>query len=128
MSNANDPVAWIVIAEEDYNTARAALRRQSPWLHTVCFHAQQTAEKYLKAILTTKGKTFPKTHDLLELSNLCAQAGVIVPVPIDSLDVLSDHAVQTRYPADAPTIEDAREAFETAQAVRKFARKYLNVK
>lgn len=39
MSNANDPVAWIIIAEEDYDTARAALRRQSPWLHTACFHA-----------------------------------------------------------------------------------------
>ena len=128
MSNANDPIAWIAIAEEDYNTARAALRRRLPWLHTACFHAQQCAEKYLKAILTTKGGSFPKTHDLLELCDLCEQAGVIVPLPIDDLDALSDHAVVTRYPADAPTMEDARAALETAKAVRQFARSYLNVK
>ncbi len=128
MSNANDPVAWIALAEEDYDTARAALRRQAPWLHTACFHAQQTVEKYLKAILTTQGKIFPKTHDLLELCDLCEQAGVIVPMPIDDLDVLSDHAVQTRYPADVPTIEDARAALETAKTMRRFARKFLNVK
>lgn len=122
MSNVNDPMAWVAFAEEDYNTAYAALRRRSPWLHTACFHAQQSAEKYLKAILVFKGKTFPKTHDLLELCRLCEQVGVIIPVPIDDLDVLSDHAVQTRYPATAPTTQDAREALETAQAVRKFAR------
>jgi HEPN domain-containing protein len=127
MNNANDLAAWLALAEEDYRTASAALRRRSPWLHTACFHAQQSAEKYLKAILVFKGKIFPKTHDLLELSELCERAGVIIPVPTDDLDVLSDHAVQTRYPAMRLTLQDAREALETAQAVRKFARKFLNV-
>lgn len=126
MPNANDPSMWIALAEEDYKTARAALLRRSPWLHTACFHAQQTAEKYLKAILTVRGKVFPKTHDLLELCNLCEQVGVIVPVPMDDLDVLSDHAIQARYPDATPTIQDAREALATASAVRKFARKFLN--
>lgn len=128
MPNANDPSMWIALAEEDYNAARSALRRHSPWVRIACFHAQQTAEKYLKAILAARGKIFPKTHDLLELCDLCEQAGVIVSVPIDDLDVLSDHAVQTRYPDSVPTLEEAREAIATAQAVRKFARKFLNVR
>jgi len=34
---------------------------------TICFHAQQCVEKYLKALLTSTHTDFPKTHDLIEL-------------------------------------------------------------
>ncbi len=37
-----------------------------------CFHAQQATEKYLKAFLTYHGISFPYTHNLAELIELCA--------------------------------------------------------
>ncbi len=37
-----------------------------------CFHAQQATEKYLKAFLTYHGASFPYTHNLAELTELCA--------------------------------------------------------
>ena len=35
--------------------------------NTACFHAQQAVEKSLKALLTSWGIAFPKTHDLTRL-------------------------------------------------------------
>jgi HEPN domain-containing protein len=75
MPEVNDPFAWVAHAEEDFTLARAALRRKQPLAFGACFHAQQCAEKYIKALLISKGADFPKTHDLLMLSNLCSSNG-----------------------------------------------------
>jgi len=128
MNDELDPRAWIAKAEEDYKLAISALRRKQPLMYGVCFHAQQCAEKYLKAMLVARAKPFPKIHDLSKLSDLCEEAGILVPVSKDLLETLSDFAVAARYPSGVPSIEDAREALETARAVRKFARKFLGVR
>ncbi|GAB4421631.1 MAG: hypothetical protein Fur0044_19210 [Anaerolineae bacterium] len=91
------------------------------------FHAQQCAEKYLKAILVAKGQAFPKTHDLAALSDLCDQNGVIIPISQDLLQRLTAYAVQVRYPGDDPSPDEARAALKTAQTVRNFARKLLGL-
>ena len=74
------------------------MRRKRPFVPRGLFDAQQCAEKYLKALLLVRDQAFPKTHDLLLLSELCAQAQVIVPISADLLDALSMYAVQVRYP------------------------------
>jgi HEPN domain-containing protein len=114
-------------AEEDFTLAQSALRRKKPLTVGACFHAQQCAEKYLKAILLSKGAVFPKTHDLLYLSDLCAQSGVILPIEAQQLHTLSDYAARTRYPGDVPTLDDGKEALAIAKSVRKFARTLLGI-
>ena len=79
-------------------------------------------------MLVARVKPFPKIHDLSKLGDLCEEAGILVPVSKDLLETLSDFAAMARDPSGVPTIEDAREAFETAQVVRKFARKFLGVR
>jgi len=128
MSDAADPKAWVEKAEEDYAVVRSALRRKKPLLYAACFHSQQCAEKYLKALLVAKGAKVAKTHDLLLLSQQCEKAGILLAMDPKRLNDLSDYAVQTRYPGDALTLEEARDALEIAKAVRRFARKFLNVK
>jgi HEPN domain-containing protein len=78
------------------------------------FHAQQCAEKYLKALLVAQGQVFPKTHDLAALSDLCSQNDLIIPVDQDALQRLTAYAVQVRYPGEAPTVEEARKALKSA--------------
>ncbi len=126
MNAALDPQAWVARAEEDYEMARVVLRRKKPLTDSSCFHAQQCAEKYLKAMLVAHETKFPKTHDLILLNNLCVQAGIFVEIDLEQLHTLSDDAVRSRYPGEHPTAEEAREAMKTAQAVRKFARKFLS--
>lgn len=128
MSDVTNPLSWVERAEEDLIVARSSLRRTRPLTRSSCFHAQQSAEKYLKAILIANRSTFPKTHDLLELHGLCARLGILLPVGLKDLSTLSDHAVRSRYPGDEPTIEETREALDTARAVRRFARRLLGVK
>jgi len=128
MNDVTDPLSWVERAEEDYSLARSALRRKRPLTYGVCFHAQQCAEKYLKAMLVARGYEFSKVHDLLLLSDQCAEAGILLTVGARELHDLSDYAVRVRYPGDTPTPEEAREALATARAVRRFARKLLGVK
>jgi HEPN domain-containing protein len=80
MTEVNDPRAWAERAEEDFLLARTALRRKQPLTSGVCFHAQQCAEKYMKALLISKDAEFPKTHDLLMLNNLCSAAGIFLEI------------------------------------------------
>ena len=62
---------WIDIAEGDYATAEREVRaRKRPNYDAACFHAQQCAEKYLKALLQESNIPFGKTHNLIGLLDL----------------------------------------------------------
>lgn len=57
-------IEWINKAEGDYAVMEREGRvRKHPNFDGVCFHAQQCAEKYLKAWLIEADIDFPKTHD-----------------------------------------------------------------
>ena len=128
MSESNEFDEWIEHAEDDYENARLVIRRRKPSLYGSCFHAQQSAEKYMNALLVFKGRSFPMTHDLLILNNLLIHAEIVMGLPEDDIDSLSRFAVATRYPGAKPTIEEAKEAIEIARAIRKFSRAYLGLK
>lgn len=59
---------WISKAEGDWNAANLLFRARKSSNHdATCFHAQQCAEKYLKARLEETGIASGKTHDLVKL-------------------------------------------------------------
>ncbi|HVB47077.1 MAG TPA: HEPN domain-containing protein [Burkholderiales bacterium] len=56
---------WVAKAEADFATARRELlARRQPNYDAACFHAQQCAEKYLKALLQERGCVIPRAHHL----------------------------------------------------------------
>jgi HEPN domain-containing protein len=56
---------WVAKAEEDFNVAQREYRaRKNPAYNAACFHAQQCAEKYLKARLQEANIAFPRPHSL----------------------------------------------------------------
>ncbi|HQU35083.1 MAG TPA: HEPN domain-containing protein [Anaerolineales bacterium] len=128
MSDADDALEWVKYAEEDLILAKSALRRSKPLTMGSCFHSQQCAEKYLKAILVSKDAEFPKTHDLLILDGLCKAAGILTGFTKEDLGRLSGYAVRTRYPGNQPVPKEAREALEIAIQIRRFARTFLGLK
>ena len=115
-------------AEEDFILARAALRRKQPLTSGVCFHAQQCAEKYMKALLIYKDHEFPKVHDLSILDEICSSAGIFIGISGDRFEFLSGYAVGSRYPGDEPTLEETKEAIKIAKSIRRFSRSFLGVK
>lgn len=98
MNGTSNPIEWVTRAEEDYQLARISLRRKLPLTYGATFHAQQCAEKYLKALFTLRQIAFPRTHDLAALYALCQQNGILLPVSEDGLEKLSAYAVEARYP------------------------------
>lgn len=118
---------WVEKAEHDLKTAEHTLTlpKECPF-DTVCFHAQQCAEKYLKGLLTFRSVDFPKTHDLVILLNF---SGGPAALGIDILDVepLNRYPVEARYPGDweSFTREEAEEAVELARKIRGAVRKHL---
>jgi HEPN domain-containing protein len=128
MTEISELKSWIAHAEEDYSAAKSLLGLKKPLLGAVCFHAQQCAEKYLKALLILKDVDFPKTHDLPTLNTLCGQTGILTGFDLQQLADLTRYAVQARYPGSQPTREEAKEALEIAKNVRRFARSFLVLK
>ncbi len=95
---------WVNKAEGDFHTAQREVRaRKHPNYDAACFHAQQCAEKYLKARLIEAGISFPKTHDLNLLLNLVLPIEPLWESYRWSLNLLLDYAVGYRYPGDLRT-------------------------
>lgn len=128
MTDIKELKSWIAHVEEDFFAAKALFQLKKPLLSGACFHAQQSAEKYLKALLILKHMEFPKTHDLPTLDTLCNDAGIITGFNPQQLIDLSEYAVRRRYPGNQPTREETKEAIEIAKTVRKFARQWLGLK
>lgn len=128
MSDPTNPLDWAEYAENDWKAAKLLFKGKKPPTTVTCYHAQQSAEKYLKAMLVAKKVDFPKTHDLSTINMICNNNGIFTGFSTESLTILTDHAVTARYPGDMPTIEDAKESLEIAEGVRKFARQWLGIK
>jgi HEPN domain-containing protein len=111
---------WLDKADGDFRTAGRELRaRRSPNYDAVCFHAQQSAEKYLKAVLQESGLSIPKTHNLAELLGLCLQIDLAFKLLQSDLNVLDGYAVQFRYPGSTATRIEAKSAYASAGIVRE---------
>ncbi len=109
---------WIGRARSDLVLARMTEdERLLPEL--LAFHAQQAAEKALKALLVHHQVEFPRTHVIALLLNLCERAGYQVPEKLTDALVLTRYAVATRYPSeeDPVTRDEARAAALTAANV-----------
>jgi len=113
---------WLTRAEEDYSVACGLLRRRKVPANSICFHCQQAAEKYIKAVLQEVPIRFGKTHDLEALACLgTAVAPELVMMSAD-LALLSDYAVKYRYSGQDATVRQARSAGAAARRVRAAAR------
>lgn len=119
---------WVAKAEGDFRTATRELTApDEPNFDSACFHAQQCAEKYLKALLTEKDISFPKTHDLSALISLVAPSCPGWKAFVAQCDALTDSAVEVRYPGFSASREDAQAALETAERIRSAARAVLGL-
>ena len=110
---------WIRKAESDVVAMEATLKAGS--LDAACFHAQQSAEKYLKAYLADNKIAFPPTHNLAKLVLLCRATDESFESLLSTVEPLTPYAVQLRYDGDFwPTIETAKHARSCALEVKQF--------
>lgn len=120
---------WVTKAEGDFATAGRELRaRKSPNYDAVCFHAQQCAEKYLKAVLQENDRQIPKIHNLIELMLLCEEMDDSFEMLRADLVTMERYAVRGRYPGEVAEKEEAQSAYAAVGAVRAFIMQKLGLK
>ena len=115
-------------AEEDHAAAKQSARGKDRLYDIVCFHCQQCAEKYLKALLVESGIMFPKSHDLDRILNLVTPHYPTLQRFRRGLLFLSSFAVETRYPGFDASKRQATAALRWAGRVRAECRKLLRIK
>lgn len=116
-------IEWIDKAEGDFVTAQMSYRaRKNPNCDAACFHAQQCAEKYLKARLEETGLTVPKTHNLYALLTLILPTAPTWSILAADLNVLSTFSVAYRYPGISATRVDAKDAIGRCRKARGVVR------
>ena len=119
MSGPDYPASWIAKADGDLLCIHNNLVAARIPFDAVCFHAQQAAEKALKALLAQHAALIPRSHDLLALLDACTQAGARVEALRADAYFLNPFSVAARYPGLAPDPDEpiARQAAAAAQRV-----------
>lgn len=114
-----DPRSWLQHARSNLMLAEKAGKLKGILFEDLCFNAQQAAEKALKAVCVKRNLEFPRTHSLVRLMDILEKGGVNIPDNIKEADVLSQYAVESRYPSisEEVTREEYKEALEIAARV-----------
>ncbi|SDC62474.1 MULTISPECIES: HEPN domain-containing protein [unclassified Candidatus Frackibacter] len=64
---------WFTLAEKDLKSAQFLKDMHPASLGIICYHCQQSAEKYLKGYMIFQNEKIIRTHDLLVLNKKCRQ-------------------------------------------------------
>lgn len=118
---------WVTYAEGDLEFAKIGLKLETQQSYRiVAFHAQQSAEKFLKAYLVFRKVNFPYTHDISELLDLCEKTANWVN-ELQDAKILTSYASTLRYPGVGikATKEEAIRTVEIADHVREVVRSAL---
>lgn len=100
-----EALRFLRLAKKELKAFLAMKDHQDVAFEIACFHAQQSVEKSLKAVLFFRGVQFRRTHDLEELIALLSRNSVNTPISVDRIGRLNPFAVTLRYDdEDIPTI------------------------
>ena len=121
---------WIEKATEDELSIKVLLKHRDAPPSPVCFHSQQMAEKYLKALLIFHNQNFSKVHDLKRLATLIEPFVPDLFNLENEFNILNKFYTTTRYPGDFPegfSWQDAEEAFRAATAIKEFVLERMKI-
>ena len=114
---------WVEKAEQDWGSLKREIRaRKNPNYDAACFFAQQCVEKYIKARLVEANLYFKKVHDLTYLLGLVTEVEPLWITYEQEFRLLTDYAVEFRYPGASAELEDARDTMKVCKSFRKTAR------
>ena len=121
--HSNNPNEWIEFAEGDLAVALASGFRPE----YRCYHAQQAAEKALKALVLARGMQLKRIHSLQILLDDLKADGVKIPAAVDKVRNLDPFGVDARYPMRGkPSGKfDPEDAVEKARVALEWAKRQV---
>ncbi len=105
-----ETVRLLRLARRDQAAFQALLSAPGVAVAVAFFHAQQAAEKGLKAVMCLSGLAYRRTHDLEELAGQLSDAGCPPSVGEADLRLLTPYAVEYRYDDEAPELLTSAQA------------------
>jgi HEPN domain-containing protein len=123
---------WLDRAHKDLAAGEVLLKEAFEDYENVGFHAQQSAEKFIKAFLVSRQIEFPKTHDIALLRRLVARVDPELAEKLATADALTPYGVEFRYPGDLPSVSrnEGEKALRLAEQTRDLLvgslKSYLN--
>jgi HEPN domain-containing protein len=124
---------WLNRARKDLAAGELLLKEAFEDYENVGFHAQQAAEKFIKAFLVCHQIEFSKTHNIALLRQLVASVDPELAKKLAGADALTPYGVEFRYPGDLPLVSrtDGETAVRLAEQTRDLLvgsmKSYLNV-
>jgi HEPN domain-containing protein len=118
-SSPGTPEDWLRHAKSDLAVARDIASNPDVLPSQTAFHAQQAAEKAIKAVMIHEGIAFPLTHDLEALVKRWTNSGRGWPPALVNVKALNPYAVESRYPGYVHQISrgEVSAAIEMAEQV-----------
>lgn len=105
---------WLKFAFDDLHSAE--LLWAAGIFNMVCFHAQQCAEKALKAVLSALRQPIPRSHNLNRLRQIVEEAlGYALDLDAESLRFLNDIYLDSRYPQELGLLPEGQPGAAEAQ-------------
>jgi len=124
-----DAREWLARSDEDLRVAQLLLAATPPHLGTAAYHAQQAAEKALKAFLAAHGLPFRPTHDLVDLRRQCERVDPRFAQFSGVAQLLTPYATRFRYPGGPlhPAQAEAEQAHQDADHIVRFVRQLIGI-
>ena len=113
---------WLKYSQNDLISAKHLYEDLYPkQTEIACYLSQQCAEKVLKGYILYKDTEPPKTHNLIELCQICLNHDITFSEILDACADLTPYGVAVRYPNEL-AVDDviAKVAIEKAQAIYDF--------
>jgi HEPN domain-containing protein len=124
MNNSQLAKEWFDIAELDLASANHLLTMHPLPVEIICYHCQQSAEKYLKGFLVFQNHEVMKTHDLMLLISFCGEYDKEFEKLKEECLRLTDYSVNIRYPYSFDLNEkDVKLALIDAETIKSFVLK-----
>ena len=114
----------------DYVTANHLDKTLYPKpMEIICYHCQQCAEKYLKALTEYLGKEIEKTHDLGNLATTISETLEVPQNVLVSCAKLTQYGVKIRYPQEFEMSENhVKAAIADMENVRTWCKEQIQGK
>ena len=125
---SNEVLEWERFAEMDYATANHLDKTLYPKpMEIICYHCQQCAEKYLKALTEHLGKEIEKTHDLGNLATTISENLTVPQNVLVSCAKLTQYGVKIRYPQEFGISENhVKAAIADMETVRTWCKDQIH--
>lgn len=118
---------WLIMAEKDLRSAKILFEHDADY-GIVCFHCQQTIEKYLKGYLIFKSGELAEGHSLVKLCKKASGYERSFERLLKDCAFVNAFYIETRYPAEDPMLvakEDVEECFRIMDTIISQVTEYI---